>query len=112
MRMLVVEDEMLIALDLEEIFTCRGADVTLAHSLADGMEKADGVYDVAVLDVRLRNEEVFPIAAKLHARNIPIVFHSAHITEADLEDQFEGTKLVSKPAKEDVLVETVLRAAA
>lgn len=111
LRFLIVEDEVLIALDLEDIFVSRGAVVTLAHSLAEGMLKADAAFDVALLDVRLRDEEVFPIAAKLQSKRVPIVFHSAHITKADVEDRFKEAQVISKPAREDELVEIVLHAA-
>ena len=84
-RILVVEDEALIAemietllLDLEAIV------VGPASTLEAGLELVKTrEIDLALLDVFLRSERVDPIAEKLRARAIPIVFVTGSHAEAD-----------------------------
>jgi DNA-binding NtrC family response regulator len=76
-RILIVEDEAVIALDLAGTFERLGALVlgpaeTLAHGLA--LAAAAPRIDGAVLDICLRDELVFPLADVLRARGTPFVF--------------------------------------
>jgi two-component system, response regulator PdtaR len=83
---LVVEDEFLIAMDLEDLLERHGwcvlgpaASVAQALRLLDG----DGQPDVALLDVNLGGELVTPVAEALRARGVPFVLASAY-DRADL----------------------------
>jgi DNA-binding response OmpR family regulator len=80
LRVLVVEDEMLIAMLLEDVLQERGCKVigpvgrvTKAVPLAN-MEP----LDMAILDVNVAGEEVFPVACELARRAIPFVFVSGY----------------------------------
>ncbi len=77
-RLLIVEDEYLIASDLAWSLEELGAEVLgPAGSVEDALtliERQDRLLDGAVLDVNLGRESVFPVADSLLAAGIPFVF--------------------------------------
>ena len=109
-RVLLVEDELLIALDLQLSIEDEGADVALADGVRTGLaaiaehQASDRLPDVALLDVRLGDGEVFPIADLLAKMGVPIVFHSGHAQSEDLAAAYPGAAVLSKPAPIDRLV--------
>lgn len=82
-RILVVEDEYLIADDLTELLTDAGAEVIgPAASLPQAMRLAgdtEGI-DAAALDINLRGVEVFPLADELAGRGVPMLFLTGYGT--------------------------------
>ena len=111
--LLVVEDEFLILLDIQYVLEEAGAAVVTAASVEEGLRALEtGPIDAAVLDVRLPDGEVFPVAERLAARDVPMVFHSGHADRKDLEKQFPSAIALSKPAPEMELVAAVSRQAA
>lgn len=77
-RILIVEDEFVIAEDLASYFSQLGADVVgPAGSLAEAFALATGA-ELAVLDINLSGEMVFPLAEALLERNVPFVFFTAY----------------------------------
>ena len=110
--LLVVEDEFLILLDLQYMLEEAGACVVTAASVAEGLKAVESApFDVAVLDVRLPDGEVFPVAEKLKERDVPLVFHSGHAERTELQENFPSAIALSKPAPEMELVEAVARQA-
>lgn len=80
-RVLVVEDEYLIAADLSYALQKTGAVVVgPAPSIRRALDLLDRetTIDAAVLDMNLQGERVFPVADALHARSIPFVFASGY----------------------------------
>ena len=73
---LVVEDELMIALDIVDCLIQAGAKVIgPCTSLEDARKIAgDGEIDLAILDIDLGGREVFPAARILGARGIPFLF--------------------------------------
>jgi DNA-binding response OmpR family regulator len=73
LRILVVEDEALLALDLEEGLLAAGCEVVgPAGTLSQGIRLAgNGPIDAAILDVNLAGEPVFPLARQI-AENAPL----------------------------------------
>ena len=106
-RLLIVEDEVLVLMDLTDVFEAAGATVVPAASLEDGMARVRGAFDVALLDVRLGDGEVFPLARALDRRGVRVVFHSGHARASDLLREFPGARALPKPAMEDDLIRTV-----
>ncbi|UWQ21143.1 response regulator [Jannaschia sp. W003] len=106
-RILVVEDEFLIALSLRSQFESLGAHVAVAASVAEGLAQADDAHDAAVLDVRLPDGDVFPVAEALARRGVPLVFHSGHADGNELERSFPGAMALSKPACQVALAASV-----
>jgi DNA-binding NtrC family response regulator len=80
-RILVAEDEYLIADDLSQALQRAGVEVigpfgSVAAAL-DAVER-DVPMDAAVLDVNLAGERVFPVADRLASRGIPFVFTTGY----------------------------------
>lgn len=99
-RVLIIEDEHLIAWDLAEVLTEQGAEVigpkTSVHDalMALACEQAP---DVALLDVSLDNHEsAFAVAEELQARRIPFIFYTGY-RFADVDSRFTDVTHCEKP---------------
>ena len=103
---LLVEDEALIAMDLEMTLEDAGAEVVgPVTSLEDAVAQAGtGAFDAAILDIDLRGEDVFPAAEALQGRGVPFVFHSGHGARAELLARFPDAGLIEKPASPEAVV--------
>lgn len=79
-RVLVVEDEGVIAMLLEDMLETLGCEIvgSLAHLAQASAVAATVSADVALLDVNLNGEPVFPVAATLIERGIPVVFSTGY----------------------------------
>jgi CheY-like chemotaxis protein len=79
-RILVVEDEALLATMVADILECLGATIVgPAATLKKGLMLAEhGQIDVALLDVNLRGEGIDPVADMLFSRGTPIVFATGY----------------------------------
>jgi DNA-binding response OmpR family regulator len=104
-RVLVVEDEALLAIDIAEYLTDAGfAVVGPATSVAKALSLiGEGGCDVAVLDFNLRDETAEAIAYELRARGTPFIFLSG-VSPERLPASFEHTLLLPKPAHPAALV--------
>lgn len=81
-RVLVVEDEIIVAFNLEcEIADAGGTTVGPAYTVSEAMDLLVEPIDVAVLDINLGREKVWPVAEELHRRGIPFLFASANCRE-------------------------------
>jgi len=80
LRVLVVEDEPVVAMYLEDLLDALGCVIIgPASRLADGLELAEqGLFDVAILDINLGGERSTPIAEALRARGLPFAFASGY----------------------------------
>ena len=109
-RILVVEDEALVAMDLEMTLTEAGATVIgpcFRLSRATEAIRSEAI-DAALLDIRLGSEESFPIADELGARGLAVVFHSAHAGEGALVRRYPEAGHCPKPCTPAMVV-AVLR---
>ena len=111
--MLVVEDEPLIALDLEHRLARRGwrvlgpaATVAQALHLLDDAE----LPAVALLDVNLRGEPVTPVAEVLRSRCIPFVLASARDRAGQVAPALAGVPNLGKPTDEGRLLAALAQA--
>jgi two-component system, response regulator PdtaR len=111
---LVVEDEFLIALDLEQLLRRHGWRVLgPAATVAAALRLLAGeTPDVAVLDVDLRGEPVTPVAAELRARGVPFVLASAYGGHGPTAAALAGAPAVGKPTDERRLLAALARAVA
>jgi CheY-like chemotaxis protein len=81
MRLLIVEDEYLIALDLAVALEEHGASVLgPVGSVADALAliASEDTLDAAVLDINLGRERVWPIADELRQRGVPFIFATGY----------------------------------
>jgi CheY-like chemotaxis protein len=108
-RVLLVEDEAIIALDFAALLTDLGAVVVgPAHSVANALELLnEGKIDCAVLDVNLDGEPVYPVARALETRGIPFVFVTAYYGEK-VDSQFQDCPVLQKPVDFQELVHAIL----
>ena len=108
-RVLLVEDEVLIALDTEDVLTSAGYVVIgPAVDLAEAMAMADAEgLDAAVLDVNLRGVLSWPVAERLMQRGIPFVIMSGLSRADDVPAAFRHAPYVTKPARDAALLKAM-----
>ena len=99
-RILLVEDEALIAAMVSDMLADLGATVIgPASSLPKAMALAqDGTFDAAVLDVNLAGERVDPVADLLIERGVPVLFATGYGAAAT-----RGHPTIDKPYTQDRL---------
>ncbi|MGV8930214.1 MAG: response regulator [Brevundimonas sp.] len=111
-RVLVVEDESLVAMLLETILEDMGcAPVGPASSVEDGLAiVADPEpLDAALLDVNVAGRQVFPVAEALKARGVPFIFSTGY-GEGGLPDEWRGHPTVQKPFTEAAIRDALMQA--
>jgi PAS domain S-box-containing protein len=97
LRVLIVEDAMLLAVELESGLIEAGAVVVgCASNVEEGLEQAQGEFDVALLDVNLNGEVVTPVATLLATRGIPFIFATGYGDAAPAPEGFDAP-VVRKP---------------
>ena len=98
LRVLLVEDEALIAMTAEDMLVELGcAKVAIAYSLSEARDKTRlWDYDVALLDINLNGEQSLSLAAELQTLGRPFVFTSGYGSEG-VGTGFPGVPLVPKP---------------
>ncbi|NML06291.1 response regulator [Sphingomonas sp. G-3-2-10] len=99
LRVLVVEDEPIVAMCLEDILDGLGC-VTIgpASRLADGLALAQaGGLDAAILDINLGGERSTRIAEALRGGGVPFAFASGY---GAVPEGFENQPLIEKPYRE------------
>jgi CheY-like chemotaxis protein len=78
-HILIVEDEMILALDLSDIVETLGCTSVLASRVAKAVPlAAKEAFDVAILDLNLAGEPVYPVADELGRRGIPFVLATGY----------------------------------
>ena len=108
-RILVVEDEFLVAMQIEAILTRAGWRVIgSAGTLSSAVSLArKSACDAALLDVNLRSERADEVAAILFARGVPFLFVSGY-GRGNLPAAFrQSVELIAKPFSDRTLVEAV-----
>ncbi len=111
-RVLVIEDESLVAMLLETILEDMGCEVIGPESnVDDGLQAASSTpnLDAALLDVNVAGREVFPVAEALLARDVPVVFSTGY-GESGLPEQWRGRPTIQKPFTESTIRDALLRA--
>lgn len=106
---LLVEDETFVAMDIQmtledEGWTVAGPFPSTAEALSYLEEHKP---TCAILDVRLVDGDVFPVADKLRDTNIPFVFHSGHADGRTLEQVYPQSAFCPKPCLPTSLVKEV-----
>ena len=108
-RVLIVEDELLVAMELAGTLERSGYRVL---GPAPSVQRALAILederpDGALLDVNLRGERVTPVAKELRARSVPYVLVTAFNPAAFAEPELRSVPVVRKPISDD---EEVVRA--
>ncbi len=110
-RVLIVEDEYMLASDLARGFAKAGIDIVgPTGSLAKAIQLLkDGGVDGAVLDIKLSDKQVYPLADTLIERGTPIVFVTGYDAGA-IPARFSGVPLCEKPVDTLKVIEALSRA--
>ncbi len=108
-RILIVEDELLLAMDLEAVLQDNGFDVWEPVPNVDRALAflSNDRPDLVTLDMNLGGKTLTPIAERLVAENIPFVLISGYDPQTTKDAVFEGVPLVRKPFDERHLVDTI-----
>ena len=108
-RVLVVEDEAIIAMSIEDALAYEGYEVIgPAGSVETALSllKYSAPVNVALLDVNLRGETVYPVAEELAGRSIPFAFTSGY-GEEGIDSRFADRLVIPKPVDEARLIRFV-----
>ncbi|ORE90794.1 response regulator receiver modulated GAF sensor protein [Stappia sp. 22II-S9-Z10] len=111
---LLVEDNMIMALDAEQLLLEKGlGNVLTAMSLADAQRiVAEEPVDIAMLDVNLGRETSFPLIPVLNAKGIPYVFVTGYGETMELPaEAAPGTPSIKKPYSADDVLEALAQIA-
>ncbi len=104
-RVMVVEDELLVAMMIEDVLNDHGCTVIGPFSnVADALAAASTqVLDAALLDVNLRGEKIFPVAELLSDRSVPFLLLTGYGNDAVPADRPEW-RACCKPFDPDELL--------
>jgi DNA-binding response OmpR family regulator len=112
LRILILEDESLIAMDVEQLCRDHGAsDIVIKRDL-DGLE-SDGVlasFDVAIIDLVLSGVSAVPFAERLRDLKRPFLFTTG-LADPEVISAFPGIQAIGKPYAGAELVRAIAVAA-
>lgn len=108
-RVLVVEDDFFIGLELAAILSDAGAEVAGPYPTVETALAAaeDETLQAAVLDIRLGNEMVGPVARRLADHHVPFVFYTGQLNTDSLRAEWPNSRFLSKPALPRSIVNAV-----
>jgi DNA-binding response OmpR family regulator len=96
-RVLVVEDEAIVSFLLEDTLLQLGCTVILAGRLSEALAQLDRGYpDLAVLDVNLGGEMVYPVAERLRAAGVPFLFTTGYGVSG-IAPEWKDARIMQKP---------------
>ncbi len=101
LRVLVVEDEMMVSMLIEDMLSDLGCTVIgPASRLEEAIDLASSSeIDCAVLDVNLGGQPIFPLADILREKGAPFAFATGY-GDAGLRDVDRGSPVLQKPFRE------------
>jgi CheY-like chemotaxis protein len=110
-RILVVEDDFVIARSVADMLGDHGASVVgpvgrLPRALALIDQEP---IDAAVLDINLAGIMVFPLASELNRRNVPFLFATGYADRVTYPPDLQNTTQVRKPYSETQLLDALER---
>ena len=110
LRLLVADDEFLIAASIEEAFHDAGADVVVAGTLKTALKIAtEEPLSAALLDVHLGRQTTETVADVLANRAVPFLFYSGQALPENIRAKHPNVLVLTKPSRQDVFVEAMLQ---
>src|SRR5579885_2402238 len=109
MRVLVVEDDYILALELESILTGAGADIAgLCMTVVVALPRAKGTYlSAAISYLRIGRKTVDCVARDLSSRGVPFVFYTGQAETCSIQSQWPQSKVIKKPAQPQTIIRTL-----
>lgn len=108
-RILILEDDPFIALDLAQIVETMGHEIVeVCNCIAAARRQVDNRVDFALLDIDVRDGKSFAVATALEERGIPFAFVSGSCPE-DLPVGLRGANFIPKPFSEAAILEMLPR---
>ena len=106
---MVAEDEAIIGYDLCQTVAEAGCEVEgpLPDVSSAMLSYQKRKPDLAILDVQLGKDNVFPLAEQLMKEDVKIIFHSGNYTLDDVVERFPGATVLEKPCPPSAMLETV-----
>ena len=96
-RVLLVEDESLVAMLAEDMLLDLGCEVAVAMRLGRALDMARSeAFDLAVLDVNLGDARSYPVADLLFESGTPFLFATGY-GQQGLEGNYRGVPVLQKP---------------
>ena len=107
-RILIIEDEFLVSLEIEAVLADAGFNVLEpAATVESALRMLDSEQvDAVILDRNLGGKDVSEISNRLRERNIPFVFLTGYGPET-VPQQFQDVPFIAKPFDEKQLIESV-----
>lgn len=97
-RILILEDDPLLAMDMEDFMLSLGVDVIGPVSSVDqALQAVERGIDGAVLDLNLRGTYSYPVIERLKLLGIPFVVCSGYAELPETRERLEGVALLPKP---------------
>lgn len=111
-QILIVEDEIVVAMDLVSIIRDAGAEVVgPAMSVREALRLIESHHiTAAVVDVKLGKEDSLPVARRLDAARIPFVFHTGN-GDTLSPNPWPQAPIIKKPAAPEKLIAAVMAVA-
>jgi DNA-binding response OmpR family regulator len=102
---LLLEDDLLLAMDMEDYLTENGHTVVGPFGRISDALEAIPQCDLAgaVVDLNLRGELSFPVIELLEKRSVPLIVCSGYAELPELKTRLQGRPLLPKPWNSDVL---------
>jgi DNA-binding response OmpR family regulator len=108
---LLLEDEPLIAMDMEENLQNSGFEVVHLMSCADANQWINSNHaDVAIVDIQLTDGSCREVVERLHVTGVPFVVHSGDVAHQHVGTPFEHGIWLSKPSSYDDMIAAVRKA--
>jgi len=97
-RVLIAEDEFLVGIQLEEDLRSAGCSIVGPFTTLEAATRAarSERFDLAILDINLNGDMVYPLADEFLARGVPFIFLSGYVA-ADLPARFRRSPRLTKP---------------
>ena len=111
-KILIIEDEFLVAFDLEDTVTEAGATASIVHDVSNALAAISASeFAAAVVDCNLNDQSIEPVLEALVEKHIPFVFHSGS-PSMERFSNWPACDVVSKPATPERIKQAVTRALA
>lgn len=108
-RILVAEDEMIVAFNLCETLEEGGFEIEGPHATVASAGRAveRSLPDIALLDVSLQDDLSYNLAKQLIAQGVPVVFHSGLHTRESVTRNFPDATVLLKPCPPAEVLEAI-----